>query len=173
MNTPKAKASKYGAGPWADEPDSLTWDDEKTGYRCHIWRNRMGALCGYVRVPESHPLHGVEYSADIPEAMKPLLDVVMDGPVGKRGAIQVFCAAGGVTRVDILFDVHGGITFSGEPAGADGGHWFGFDCGHAGDLSPGLPFRSAFDDAGDEYRDIEYVKAECASLARQLRQVAG
>jgi len=150
------------------EPDEADWSDEATGYACRIVRHpRAKHLCGYVQVPEGHPLHGLSYSADLPEALAPLADAVLHGPIGKRGAIEVFCIAAGGGKLDVggLFDVHGSITFSGDLLGRDG-HWFGFDCAHSGDLSPGY-------DYGDGvYRTFEYVKAECASLAKQLQQVA-
>lgn len=44
--------------------------------------------------------------------------------------------------------------------------WFGFDCSHAGDVAPG--YERSYSDHGDVYRDIEYVKAEVRSLAKQL-----
>jgi hypothetical protein len=165
-----AKQTYSAPGEWDNEPDELDWTDERTGYQCRIVRNRMGNLCGYVRLPDGHPLHGVSYSDNIPERMKPLLDVVMEGPIGKRGPIQVFCAAGGVTHVDILFDVHGGLTFSGVPLGAADGFWYGFDCGHCDDLSPGMMRLLPRED--EAYRNVAYVQAECASLAKQLKQVA-
>lgn len=60
-------------------------------------------------------------------------------------------------------NVHGGVTFTGHHFDMEA--WVvGFDCGHAGDLSPGVPF--LFD--RDRYRDFAYVKAECESLAAQL-----
>lgn len=49
----------WGAGPWQDEPDLVEWRvNELPGYALLILRGGMGALCGYVGVPESHPLHG-------------------------------------------------------------------------------------------------------------------
>jgi hypothetical protein len=52
--------------------------------------------------------------------------------------------------------------------------WLGFDCAHCYDLSPGL--RRMLDEHGvgsrlrdETYRDIEFVKAEIASLAKQLK----
>ena len=51
----------WGPGPWQDEPDKEQWADEATGYPCLIVRNRLGALCGYVGVPEGHPWHGKDY----------------------------------------------------------------------------------------------------------------
>lgn len=165
----KAKKRRKFAmpGPWDDEPDELFWTDEKTGYECHFCRNHSGALCGYVRIPESHPLHGVNYGAEVSTSMKPLLNVVMDGPLGKRSPMQAFLAAGDITRIDILFDVHGGVTFS--DTFDTGGYWYGFDCSHCYDLSPG--YDNSWGDR--QYRDVEYVKAECASLAKQLKQLAG
>ncbi len=51
--------------------------------------------------------------------------------------------------------------------------WVGFDCAHFRDFVPAINvlrkhtgFADVFDD--DVYRDFDYVKAECASLARQL-----
>mgnify|MGYP007046951480 CR=1 FL=1 len=61
-------------------------------------------------------------------------------------------------RVDILLSVHGGITFSEEEDGKgrlDAGYWYGFDCAHHGD-DPAV-------------QDENYVRAECAQLAAQLR----
>ena len=48
--------------------------------------------------------------------------------------------------------------------------WFGFDCGHAGDVTPGLPFPAELT-ASWKYRDLEYVRKEVTALAFQLRQL--
>jgi hypothetical protein len=50
--------------------------------------------------------------------------------------------------------------------------WFGFDCAHCDDLCPKLfgPLRTRLLDG--VYRDLAYVKGECASLAQQLSAVA-
>lgn len=157
---------------WDDEPNELDWADEKTGFQCRIIRVRdSGHLCGYVRIPDGHPLHGVEYSAEMPEALKPLKDAVMECPVGKRGAIDVLCMAfGSAFRPGQLFDVHGSVTFSGELRNQTG-FWYGFDCAHAGDLCPAMEARYGRD-WDSVYRDMEFVKAECESLANQIAQVA-
>lgn len=76
-------------------------------------------------------------------------------------------AEGGDFPAGMLFNVHGGITFSDNFD--TGGYWYGFDCSHCDDLSPSYDSFAAH----REYRDVEYVKAECASLAKQLKQVAG
>ena len=136
-------------GPWKQEPDKMQWLDTATKLPCLIVRNPAGALCGYVGIAEDHRHFGISYG-DINQDLR----------------------------------VHGGLTFSdfcnpaenesegichlpdeGEP---DHIFWLGFDCSHAFDLSPahlrifeGLPLYG-------EYRDIEYVKNQCAQLAAQL-----
>lgn len=79
----------------------------------------------------------------------------------------------GKSYMDLDLQVHGGLTFANKCSGhichvpeagqPDHVWWLGFDCAHAFDQAPGMRF--AID---DEYRDIEYVKAECAKLAQQL-----
>jgi hypothetical protein len=87
-------ANKYEhPGPWDNEPDELWWADEKTGYECHLCRNHSGALCGYVRLPEGHPLHGVGYSDALPESLRPLKDVVMEGDTGRLLALLMLAVA--------------------------------------------------------------------------------
>lgn len=97
-------------------------------------------------------------------------------------------------------DIHGGLTYAagckgdichvpaeGEP---DNVWWFGFDCAHAFDLCPemaanlkkmkhlmppappGLVEAMERADWRDVYRDVAYVTAECASLAKQLAEMA-
>jgi hypothetical protein len=109
-----------------------------------------------VGVAEGHPLHGVDYSA------------------GRASDIGV----------------HGGLTFAdrctGDPEGhtichvADEGEpdkvwWFGFDCAHLGDLSPGMRARERemgwHEPAGDTYKPLGYVRDECRKLAAQLKAV--
>jgi hypothetical protein len=167
-----ADKSRWGPGPWQDEPDKIVWVDILTGLDCMIHRNRLGALCGYVGVGPSHPDHGRAYYE---------LDDI---------------------------DVHGGLTYSdrcdpdatpehgichvpaeGRPADV---WWFGFDCGHAFDIAPGMeadlremrdrareltssiPDRvidqafSTDDLPRSVYRTVDYVRVEVESLAEQL-----
>ncbi len=130
-------------GVWQDEPDKLFWVDEETKLDCLIVRGPLGALCGYVGVPENHPFYddGDEDTFDV--------------------------------------DVHGGITFQGfchgdichptEIASSEKVRWLRFDCAHCGDLVPGdyLWLNNEIF-AGDEYRDVSYVKKEAERLAKQL-----
>jgi hypothetical protein len=60
-----------------------------------------------------------------------------------------------------------------DPGEADDVWWFGFDCGHAWDLSPGM--KKFQEDHGfshhneDMYRDVAYVASEVERLAQQLK----
>ena len=123
MQTWKSPAVKQELppGPWMDEPDKAQWIHPASGLDCLIVRGPVGSLCGYVGVPALHPWRL------------------------RKGYNDVACS------------VHGGLTFDGEcqpytdtedftvsichvpEAGrTDDVHWYGFDCAHLGDLSPGM-----------------------------------
>lgn len=58
-------------------------------------------------------------------------------------------------------DIHGGLTYS--ELCSDTGQWIlGFDCAHADDLCPIIPFDWAY------YRNINYVENEIIGLKQQL-----
>lgn len=136
-------------GKWRDEPDRVEWRDKMTNVPCIALRHpRSGHWCGYAAVNPGHPWYGKHYDDD---------------------AVSV--------------EIHGGITFAsacqpeeklGEhrvchtplPGEPDDVWWFGFDCIHSGDLSPmemdGLLPRQG------RYRTLNYVRAQCRSLASQL-----
>ncbi len=76
-------------------------------------------------------------------------------------------------------EVHGGVTFADahEPttyaAMALGDNraegvtwWLGFDCAHGFDLVPRFHRQAWMTD--ETFKDLDYVKAECAHLARQV-----
>jgi hypothetical protein len=158
--------STWQHGPWDTEPDKLHWIDEASDLDCMILRGPAGALCGYVGIDESHPLFGVPYG-------------------GARGYMER--QPDDIIPED-LFDVHGGLTYS--DVCDEGGHichvpargrsehvwWYGFDCAHAFDYCP--KFEATTRHLGltsftrGTYRDVNYVQAECASLARQLSEYA-
>lgn len=140
----------WEAGPWDAEPDRVDW--EYQGFPCMLIRNRYGVWCGYVGLPHGHPLYGVPYQ-----------------------------------DVDLQVEVHGGLTYSDacqghichvpKPGQPDDVWWFGFDCGHAYDLSPGM--QATLKRLGHEldqtpltfrevYRDQAYAQAEVQRLAAQL-----
>lgn len=71
---------------------------------------------------------------------------------------------------EVDLNVHGGLTYSGTGSGSihfeglDGLWLFGFDCAHSQDLSPGMRIHN-----GSIYRTLDYVRIQCAELARQLQ----
>lgn len=161
------------------------------GFRAVVTMGDMGFRCGYVGVPEHHPLHGIKYMDPTLSLQKP----DDDEPVGKRGILTIFCMAHSEpdereTRLrspEMVFDVHGGVTYTDKgdyPIESDL-WWFGYDCGHAGDApAPGSTmdrFRTRTlytplsedgpDDYanGDVHRTLDYCIAECESLAQQIR----
>lgn len=187
-------------GVWHDEPDKAVWIDEATDLDCMINRNRMGALCGYVGVPPEHRLHGIGYSEHMLDCPKKVESEIITG---------YFSCDCNEPRPEAIFDVHGGLTYSGscqesedpaqdvchapEPGRHHDIWWFGFDCGHAWDLSPRLqaeldaiiPNRetermlreaiNAADGIGDmwreTYRTFGYVKEEVTRLAAQVHKL--
>lgn len=132
-----------------------TWVSD-TGLNCEIFPCRFSSgnyhLCGYVEVPREHPLYGCDHTAEVPLMLTWAKDAVMKQPIGKRGAIDVFCMAGRGLRCGDLFNVHGSITYS--RMHKDSTYWYGFDCGHCDD-SPDI-------------QNSAYVRAECESLAHQI-----
>lgn len=80
---------------------------------------------------------------------------------------------------DIDADVHGGITFIGYAYGwkETCDLWMvGFDCAHSFDYLPSLEEfsnkdRLLFQDISISYKDIDYVKKEVESLAKQLKEI--
>lgn len=151
MNDYRMPKQQWPPGPWDDEPDRVPWTDPATGYPCIIRRNPVGAWCGYVGVPPGHPYHGKGYNEIDYEEI----------------------------------DIHGGLTYAAgcdddpangichipPPGQPDDVWWFGFDCAHAGDITPGTLryYRSPI--ADDVYRDLDYVAAETTRLAAQLHQL--
>ena len=130
-----------------EERGWLVWGDAATGLLCAAARvPGLGCWVGYAGVPPGHQLHGIK------------------------------------DATDLAVEAHGGLTYAGawpplvpQPADVPPDWWFyGFDCGHAGDDMPELaaellrrgfarhPLRFGV------YRDLAYVRGECARLAAQL-----
>ncbi len=187
--------TSWGEGDWIGEIDKKQWRDEETGYACLIVRNIhvTGALCGYVGVTKQHSLYGVNYQ-DSHESTRIIWDKIKEGETGKRGVVPLMCyklSEKELPGLDMIFDVHGSLTFSGEchhsddpskgichlDSSNDNVWWLGFDCSHAGDVSPKMDAkirevmgrRERFLD--EEYRNFSYVIKEVESLAWQLKEV--
>jgi integrase len=108
--------SGWGPGPWQDEPDKEQFADKATGYACLVKRNRFGALCGYVGVPQGHPWHGKGYDdveADVHGGLT-YAAPCQEGPEG-----ETICHVPGPGEPEPLW-------------------WLGFDCNHAWDVAPGM-----------------------------------
>lgn len=161
--------------------------DKATGLTCLILRGPTGALCGYVGVPETHPGYRIAYDGrtdtehqewhrqgrkalreNSPDFTKMCFPPRPDTVPGIGEAIEKITA-------------HGGLTYSGFwPDEAQDLWFFGFDCAHSGDLSPGVvatlkhididhgTTRREHYNFDDTYCTIEYVKVECTELAAQL-----
>jgi hypothetical protein len=156
------------------------------GFRCVVLMNHTtGNRCGYVGIPKGHLLHGVDYSCHSIKAL-PFWLRARRGKIGKRGFIPILCNCSRqswteVPTLDVVFDVHGSITYSGDdrngyPVNGDGLWWFGYDCGHCDD-APELNAISSISARGvyERYprhgivRSLEYCVDECERLAEQLK----
>lgn len=156
------------------------------GYRCVVVFIDMGYRCGYVGIKPGHQLYKKEYTdyLDIPKSE-------LDGEeIGKRGIMPIFLTAlddDDRVRMDVYFNVHGGLTYSSNNNGTypveSNLCWLGFDCGHYNDGKdlelmekywgddPNIQRRIKFE---SEYlndypvRSKEYVEDECKSLVDQI-----
>ena len=141
-------------GPWNDEPDLVIWRDAETEYLCAVVRvPRLGHLCGYVGIPESHPAHGLE------EYYHELLDdVEVHWGVTHYGESPyiVNCP---VTDIAAL-------RFDYVPS-----WWFGWDAAHSGDAAPSAATCEIYKRC--QYREFDYAVCETVSLARGLYQIGG
>lgn len=48
---------------WNKEPNEV--DFEHSGLKCAMRRGPHGGWCGYVAIPDSHSLHGKDYSTTV------------------------------------------------------------------------------------------------------------
>ena len=150
--SPSIDRAGWGRGPWDGEPDRVEF--EHAGLPCILRRHVMGHWCGYAAVPPGHALHGRDYN-------------------------------------DFNLEVHGGLTYANrcegdvcheaKPGKPRNVWWFGFDCAHCWDMSPGIEavltkhsahsggFRTPHPlDELKHYRTLHYVRRECEQLAEQL-----
>lgn len=187
----KVNREGWAAGPWDVEPDRLEWRDAATGMPCLIVRNHLGSLCGYVGVPPGHPFHGIDYAGCA-------LAWACNDAKGERSwdckhrPEALVDVHGGLTYADRC-NAPSGICHVAKPDEPDDVWWLGFDCAHGGDVTPAmdamraalgkiklpglkvptaLTSGSPFDEVWKPtYKDVDYVKGECAQLAAQLADV--
>lgn len=168
-------------GPWKREESAVAWVDSRTGLNCAMIRNHFGTWCGYVSVAPGHPLHGKHYhdSVQIPMTYMDTLSTREIDVERDIGFINLLLAASdpdegcdrGHIALTLLLPAHHGLSYT--DADADGAWWFGFDCGHAGDLMPYLSFDfMRFDFMKDwVYRDRDYVYGIATRLAWTIEEV--
>lgn len=163
------------------------------GFKCVVVFQELGHRCGYVGVPQNHPLYGKGYR----EETSILLSALENEEVGKRSIISLVVNSQKENiTLDLLFDVHGSLTFS--DGGKDGKYpiesdlwWLGFDCGHCEDgidLDKAIEYfperkemimqRKTIDETfgtyeGLEIRSQEYVENECRNLVDQIIKYYG
>jgi hypothetical protein len=158
---------QWAEGEWDNEPNFMKWRDPASGLLCIVRRHAfLGTLNGYVCVKRGHPFFMRHYSQT--RCIRKPFKYKGDIPVLKKSPPRKSC------RVQ-SFIVHGGVTFSGKirrhGGGVERGWWFGFDCGHAWDVSPYFKGRGL--DFGDShYRNFDYVREQCAELAKQIAAAA-
>lgn len=150
----------------------------EAGLEAVVIMTDIGHMCGYVGVPEGHPLYGCGYDQPSNHLAAPS----DDESIGKRGALSLLTMTEErMTSPELVFDVHGSLTFSGN---GDGKYplesslwWFGYDCAHSGDrpsdeylnqLRDKYPNNPLMWGRLGEYRDLDYNIAECESLAKQI-----
>lgn len=153
-----------------------------SGFRAVVAVMDMGYRCGYVGVPVGHPLHGTEYNAP----SRWLTPLAEGDAIGKRGAIPLMIASLSLedtermSTPEMVFDVHGSLTYSGGngyPVESDL-WWFGYDCAHWDDapdpeLISGPHRESRLKYARESMgvvRTLAYCADECESLARQIAE---
>lgn len=127
--------------------------------------------CGYVAVDETHPAFNKGYSEQLDFIPQ---EAANNSVIGNKSPILALTATcesddpyNSVRRsLDIIIDVHGGLTYSSKEPGAEypvpseGLWWFGYDCGHYND------------NACIGGQSLEYCVQQCELMARQLVELA-
>jgi hypothetical protein len=140
----------WGDGPWQAEPDRIEWRAKDSGFPCLMLRNRIGAWCGYVGLPEGHRWFGASYD-----------DVDVD-------------VHGGLTFADRCMEdarpLRERVCHLPRPGESDVVWWLGFDCAHHQDLAPGMEtlFETTASPWPSVYRDVAYVRSEVEHLSEQV-----
>jgi len=129
------------------EPDRV--DFIHAGFSCFIQRGPVGAWCGYVGVPASHPAYGKDYND---------VDVAVHGGLTYCGACD------------------GSICHTPAEGMPDDVWWLGFDTNHWQDVSP-VDMGKLLDMIGYKqdgvYRNVNYATKETMELAEQLALMGG
>jgi hypothetical protein len=169
------------------------------GYKGVILQNHLGNLNGYVGVPLTHVLSGLDYDSSHPilEKYKTLSNEEEKSDI----PFITLLLTGSESTISNTINVHGGITFAGpnlfirsnsgsiSKYGID--HWwFGFDTCHAGDkilnleISISLELKNylenwmkdflgleSWQSLPETYKDVVYVEDQIHKLAKQLHEI--
>lgn len=142
---------RFPPGPWQTEPDRVEF--KHAGFDCLLNRNQMGAWCGYVGLPATHPLYKTHYQE-----------------------VENLSGYGGLTFGALC---GGEICHVGDVPG-EALYWLGFDCAHYGDLVPGMilcdekihqQFGFPRRDRECVYRDVHYAREQTKLLAEELQNI--
>lgn len=144
---------RWGPGPWEIEPDRIEWRGKDSKLPRLALRGPLGSWCGYVGVPEGHPLHGRKAWG------------TGAGDDENTSAVDALIVHGGITYADACA---GNICHVPREGEADHVWWFGFDCGHAGDIIPGMQQLSFARQRRKAYRGTAYIIMQVEMLAAQL-----
>lgn len=154
------KIEMYDEGPWIDEPDQVEFDSH--GFNLEIIRNRIGALCGYIKILPGHPWYKNRLDYDRKDREENAIDTV---------------------------SVHYGFTFAEQDGDY---WVLGFDCAHSEDICPSLEklikthkekhlnrfleeMKKNFPNCilfNKTYKDINWVENELIDLAAQAELAA-
>ena len=153
-----------------NEPDFYFEDRE--GYHLFAMRNGMKAWCGYVGVPSTHPLFGKECDERIAVPDRREIKIDKISPIAQL--LEATKPDDGKISLDVLINIHGGITFSGKRRYGNPALWyFGFDCSHYNDLTPYELYRHKNNRLTEgTYRTLHYVKSEINTLFLALKALA-
>lgn len=190
----------WARGAWDDEPDKRQWQDPATGLPCLINRGPSGALCGYVGVPDAHPLHGLSYdecwNAIEPHAHGGLTFASGCSDTGRERFNKMTAAIPARKKEASIYPRGDSANWlrdwlpsldnfeawqsriqatsichiTGEGE-PDNIWWFGFDCAHAGDFCP--KYSARYGDKNEGYDNDPPWPAETYKTIRYVeREVA-
>lgn len=161
-------------GPWSREADKIAWTDQMSGYACIIRRSAQGGhLGGYVAVPPTHPLYGMQ-----PYAFAGL-GIGVHGGISYAHECQRWedenrsiCHVG----VELPRANHELLYANAAAQRGDDAWWLGFECDQPGDVMPVPGYRNARNGTLEgvnerTYKTEQFVYEECVRLAVQLKAV--
>lgn len=134
--------SEWSSGPWQEEPDLVEWRLGGVSYPLLIVRGEAGVLCGFVGVPETHPLHGTFLRDDATLTSPDLPEVIS----ATRPCGQVFIPTN-------------------EPPTC---WWLGFHCGSDREFVPAMPPEAQ---PSRHYAHLSEVRERVETLARALTAI--